>query len=198
MEIWKQSKDVPRIEVSDLGNVRCYKTKRTWYTKPDKVGYVCGQYRIDGHRYSFKVHRLVAKEFVENPHGYLEVNHLDGSKLNNSAKNLEWCTRSSNVQHAFDLGLKLGQRGESNGRTTITESLVIEICEYYRESSLHTPKLASEKFNISKSQASKIRAKLSWKHITDNYNFVPLRPKFNDQSKDVASSEAKRETRCST
>ncbi len=196
MEIWKQSKDVQRLEVSNCGNIRCYKTKRTWYTKPDKLGYICGQYRIDGKIYSFKVHRLVAIEFVDNPLQLVEVNHIDGNKENNNASNLEWCTRSHNVQHAFDLGLKTGMKGVSNGRAILTEDIVIAVCEYFAESPTNTPKKASEKFQISIQQASKIRAKLAWKHITENFTFVPLRrPKFNDQSKDVASSEAKRETR---
>ena len=52
------------------------------------------------------VHRLVAKYFVPNPNGYLEVNHIDGNKENNCADNLEWCTRSQNNKHAFQTGLR--------------------------------------------------------------------------------------------
>ena len=52
------------------------------------------------------VHRIVAKCFVPNPNGYLEVNHKDGIKTNNSAQNLEWCTRSENNRHAFQIGLR--------------------------------------------------------------------------------------------
>ena len=51
------------------------------------------------------VHRIVAKCFIPNPKGRLEVNHKDGVKTNNNASNLEWCTRSENNRHAFQTGL---------------------------------------------------------------------------------------------
>ena len=47
----------------------------------------------------FRVHVLVAKHFVPNPHGLLEVNHKDEDKSNNRADNLEWCTRKYNVNY---------------------------------------------------------------------------------------------------
>ena len=34
------------------------------------------------------------------------VNHKDGNKLNNDLSNLEWCTKSYNVKHSYDSGLK--------------------------------------------------------------------------------------------
>ena len=54
----------------------------------------------------FRVHRLVAMAFVENPNNYPIINHIDGVKNNNHFSNLEWCTYSINNKHAFDIKLK--------------------------------------------------------------------------------------------
>lgn len=35
----------------------------------------------------------------------LEINHIDGNKLNNNISNLEVCTRSENARHMYSLGL---------------------------------------------------------------------------------------------
>lgn len=54
------------------------------------------------------IHHLLAVVFIENddPINKTDVNHKDGNKLNNDLTNLEWVTRSVNVKHAFDNGLK--------------------------------------------------------------------------------------------
>lgn len=46
-----------------------------------------------------KVHQLVAKAFISNPCGYVEINHKDEDKWNNCVDNLEWCSRSYNVNY---------------------------------------------------------------------------------------------------
>ena len=43
------------------------------------------------------VHRLVAIAFVDNPHNYTEINHIDENPQNNRANNLEWCTHKYNM-----------------------------------------------------------------------------------------------------
>lgn len=174
MENWKQSTEIPRLEISDSGNVRCFKTKRKWYTKSDKLGYECGQYRTSRKRISFKVHRLVAKEFLNNSNNYSEVNHIDGNKMNNAATNLEWCTRSYNLQHSFKTGLRTNS-GENNPRSKLTEDLVRKVCIFFEESDKNTPSLAVVKFGISMQQATKIRSKKAWVHISKDFTFVPLR-----------------------
>lgn len=68
----------------------------------------------DGYRQSFAVHRIIALLFVPNPHGYKEVNHIDGNKQNNHYSNLEWCDRSYNIKHCHALGLR-SSKGVNNG-----------------------------------------------------------------------------------
>lgn len=50
-------------------------------------------------RKSYAVHRLVADAFVPTELGRegLVINHIDGNPGNNTALNLEWCTRSENA-----------------------------------------------------------------------------------------------------
>ena len=54
---------------------------------------------------SRRLHRLIAETFIPNPMNYVEVNHINGIKTDYSIKNLEWCNRSQNIKHAFDIGL---------------------------------------------------------------------------------------------
>lgn len=108
-------KDVPGLEdyfqVNKLGQVWSKRTKKFlkqvksktgYWTIPTKFGGRKGRYRC------FKVHRLIAETFIPNPENKLYVNHKDSNKLNNHVDNLEWCTHSENMQHAYIFGnLKL-------------------------------------------------------------------------------------------
>ena len=53
--------------------------------------------------YICSVHRLVAETFLYNWDSNLEVNHIDGNKLNNNVTNLEMCTRQDNIKHMYKL-----------------------------------------------------------------------------------------------
>jgi hypothetical protein len=92
----------------------------------------------------------VALTYIPNPENYSIVNHIDGNPSNNHVKNLEWCTRSHNVQHAYDIGLN------KRARPVLKLSIEGDILERYKSvkeasraigihSTTLTPMLNSEK-----------------------------------------------------
>lgn len=54
----------------------------------------------EGRRKEFKVHQLVAKAFIPNPHGFSVVNHKDFNPLNNCSENLEWTSFQENLNYS--------------------------------------------------------------------------------------------------
>lgn len=55
-------------------------------------------------QYTYKVHRLIAMTFIDNPDNLPEVNHKDFDRLNNFVSNLEWCNHYDNIKHSRDAG----------------------------------------------------------------------------------------------
>lgn len=58
---------------------------------------------LDSHSYTFLVHRLVARAFLDQPPTpeHTEVNHKDLDKGNNAVKNLEYVTPAENIAHCI-------------------------------------------------------------------------------------------------
>ena len=103
---WKIYEGYSGYLISDVGIIKHLSRDSFAKTQLDSSGYPVVTLRGDsGVRKTFKVHRLVAALFVENPHNKPEVNHKDGVKTNNHYCNLEWVTRSENIKHAWDTGL---------------------------------------------------------------------------------------------
>lgn len=48
-----------------------------------------------------KVHRLVAKTFIDNPKNYPVINHINQIKTDNRVDNLEWCSYRYNAEWSY-------------------------------------------------------------------------------------------------
>lgn len=104
-EIWKDIKGYEGFyQVSNMGRIRSIDGVTR---KPVKYGlYLTIQLSKNGTEKLFYIHRLVALTFISNPLNKKEVNHIDGNKLNNMVKNLEWVTRRENAIHSIKNGLQ--------------------------------------------------------------------------------------------
>lgn len=95
-----------RYAVSNYGNVICIPRKCLMRTFDRKGYFSIGLASEEsGGKIKVSVHRLVAYEFVDGrdvENGVDIVNHKNSCTRNNYASNLEWCTISQNVQHAFN------------------------------------------------------------------------------------------------
>lgn len=105
-------------QVSNFGRVKSlskrivYKDGRV-YIHPSRImknqkistGYRSVMFYGASGKKQYYVHRLVAETFIPNPNNLGDVNHKDGCKTNNILSNLEWCSRSDNIKHAYKNGL---------------------------------------------------------------------------------------------
>ena len=119
-EIWK---DIPGYEgyyqVSNIGNVR---SMDRWIKRSGGVGdlhvkekilanctsrhgYVQLSLHKDKKSKKIFAHVLVMLAFVGEKTKGNDVNHINGIKNDNRLENLEYCTRSENMIHAFNNGL---------------------------------------------------------------------------------------------
>jgi len=171
MEIWKTTKEDYRFEVSNLGNIRViYKNHRgvlTYVEEDKRVIWKCkklarrGYVVINMSRRRFFVHRLVASNFLENPHNKPQVNHIDAVKNNNKLSNLEWCTNRENVDHAFELGLC--PKGENSKASKLKEQDILCIKDLLKEK--NTKYSIAKLYGVSRNTIHDIKEGITWKHV---------------------------------
>lgn len=110
---------------------------------------------------TFKIHTLVAKAFCDKPESATQVNHKNGNKQDNCYLNLEWCTGSQNIQHAYDTGLM--PRGENKPLAELKEVQVAQI-KLLMMQGKNDHELAKE-FNVHNGTVNAIRNLKNWKHV---------------------------------
>lgn len=147
-ELWR---DIPELfneyEISSLGRLRSKerfktinlkngkKTKRLMKSRLmktflDKDGYECIRIcdRKRGNK-SFKIHRLIANSFIDNPENKKTVNHKNLIKNQNNVENLEWATNLENNHHSYQHYGYIGKCFDKK----YSDELIIKTIKIYNE-----------------------------------------------------------------
>ena len=82
--------------ISNFGNIKNSKTNRIMKQRTRKDGYKDINLCKNGNVNKFRVHRLVAIAFLENPENKPKIDHIDNNTANNNVKNLRWATSKDN------------------------------------------------------------------------------------------------------
>lgn len=108
MEEWRNIEGYDDYQVSNLGRVKRLdvidslghlRKERILKSGKDTKGYLRVSLWKNGKGKTFKVHRLVAQAFIDNPYNLPQVNHKDENPSNNRVENLEWCDAKYNLTY---------------------------------------------------------------------------------------------------
>lgn len=130
-----------------------------------------GYEKIKLKKKTYRIHRLVAIYFIENPLNLPQVNHIDGNKLNNSVENLEWCDNSYNQKHAWNIGL---QKAKTPSNAKLSLEQANEIRQRYVDEDISQRKLASI-YGVAKTTIADILNGRYYNHKNEHGNLC--RPK---------------------
>ncbi len=126
-----------------------------------KKGYERVAFTIEGKRFMYTVHRMVAVKYLPNPYKLAQVNHLDANKTNNNIENLEWCTPLENSRHAKTMGRSGVNKRKAN---LLCESDVRYILNL-RANGQKVKEIAN-KMALKESLVWSIVVRKRWKHVT--------------------------------
>lgn len=158
--------------LDEQGNVYSQKSGKRLSTHLDKDGYekvrfICS----DNKRHTFSVHRLMLENFCpRDDMEKLQVNHIDGNKLNNTLSNLEWCTCQENIDHAIAHHLRANQKGEHNSSSKLTEEQVLQIIDLLLSKKFSGAEI-DRCFGLCKDYSNSIRRKERWSYLTKDIDF---------------------------
>ncbi len=91
-----------RIVAGKSNSQRLIKAKKLKLSL-DSSGYLKCSICNLGTKKTINIHKIVVKLFVGTSD--LTINHIDGNKLNNHYKNLEYITHEQNIAHAHKIGI---------------------------------------------------------------------------------------------
>jgi hypothetical protein len=167
MEVWKKIKGYEDYyEISSLGRVKSLSRKIRYLQSnngneffrltKEKIlvtgkckGYNTINLSKNNITITYRLCRLVAIHFINNPLNKNQVNHIDGNKNNDNVYNLEWVTAKENMIHAKNNNLiKFYSGKEHIGSKKVICTKTKKIYDNIS--------IASKEFNISESHLSRM------------------------------------------
>lgn len=151
-------------EIKRIGAGRGVKPNRILKQSNHKQGYKAVGLHRDNLDQHLLVHRVVYEAFNGPiPPGF-EINHKDGSKINNHISNLECVTRTVNIRHAMNSGL-INNDGENNPMAKLTNEIVREVKRLYKPKEVGYKKVG-QILGIKWESVRDIIKERKWKSIT--------------------------------
>lgn len=160
-------------EITSTGEIRNGITKKKLSPCLGNHGYMAVTLKVINK--NVLVHRMLCEIWLPNPENKEQVNHKNGTKTHNTLDNLEWVTRSENMQHAADLQLLSfnGKCGEECNLAKHSEIKIRNVCEDLQNGMRNIDVM--EKHGVSKDVVKSLKAGDSWKHVTKDYVFPSRR-----------------------
>lgn len=179
-EIWKEVPFNTRYLISNLGRVKTidsiikrnnknrvksnYKIKGKFLkARLNLSGYLQVQIKNkENNKFKeYRIHRLVMMVFVGEKK--LDVNHKNGIKTDNRLVNLEYCTRSENILHAYENSLN-PNFGEKCSLNIHKKYKIYRINFFILYTNMMIKEIAKN-CQVSTTQIHHIKNKKSWKHL---------------------------------
>ena len=187
MEIWKPVLNFEGVyEASNLGNIRrsdgFHPIPRNLRAAENHHGYQNVSLSKDCVCRTYFVHRLVCEAFHGPRPDGMTINHKDGAKKNNRPENLEYLSHQENMNHAHAIlnrisptratGARNGSvarpenlcRGEGHKSSKLSDEHVrvvrLRLAEGVKQRTIAT------EVGISQTQIWRIKAGLSWAHVS--------------------------------
>lgn len=131
--------------------------------RPSSSGYVLIHLSRNAQRRVVLLHRVIAETFFGPCPDGMEVNHIDGDKLNNAVGNLEYVTRKANHAHAINV---LGHRrdGYFGGTAKLTIDQVRSIRQQYAAGNRNFSELG-RRFGVRHATVSRIISGRTWRNV---------------------------------
>lgn len=132
---FKEVKGYKGLSVSTCGRVFCSRLNRELAVHTTGNGYraICYKRTNKCKSKIVRLHRLVGLAYIDNPEGKPYINHIDSNRKNNTISNLEWCTHSENMLHAYKYGNKEALKGSSCPSSVYTDCQIKEVCRMLYE-----------------------------------------------------------------
>ena len=142
--------------VSYAGNVYRKYTDDLYYKRKPYLNKRNGYYYItlitNSAHITFRLHRIIAKAWIENPNNLPIVGHKDNNKQNYNASNLYWTTLSENSQKAVDDGLLTNDKGYNDSQSN---HVIVYDKDFNEIDRIGSFRECSKKYNVSVSTVAR-------------------------------------------